>query len=616
MARFVSPKTNIVPLPEPVKKRTNWAALLRGALALPRRGRRTSEQRRNPFKPAEPFPGVVGVGKPNVPALALDHAKAWQGAVDAGEFDSGWLGHGLGGYWGSAYAEGQEWLGYAVLALLAQRPEYRTVTETFATEMTREWIRLKSKSEEVKKKKARDENGDPYEPDQAKQKKIDDINARLEELRLRYVTHDAIANDGYQGRFQIFIDTGGEETSDEELKTPIGDGRSGTKAKWGDKGIAHDLAPDGPERQRKVKIKRLAAIEPMWCYPATYNSVDPLRASWYRPDTWWVMGKEVHRTRLLTACSNPVPDMLKPAYSFGGLSRTQMAKPYVDFYLRNRTSSSDLLNNFSNLVLATDTSASSMDEGRQLLDRVETMNALRDNQSLAVINRDTEELTIAAAPLAGVKDLVAQSAEHITAPSRIPIVKYWGDQPSGLNASSEGVIRMFYDEVHAQQEGWLREPIATIVDLVQVELFGSVDDDLEIEFPPLWQLDEAGKAAIQKTKADTRAVDIEAGIVDGHEGRLAAARDPDSQYSGLDLHEPLPDPILEGDPMADPSLGGKPGETGPAAERGGAKGGPGFKPSHRDPGAGITSRASNFGGAATGGFSAKDVLPPLTASDL
>lgn len=564
---------DVVDLAERKRPRDLWRRILSMARALPRRdrtGRQAPQQYRgNPFAPAKPLPGVVGEGaKAEVPKIAMDAAEVFRGAMDdaTGASVESWVGSYGAQYFYSAYLEGQEWLGYAVLALLAQRPEYRIITGTFATEMTREWIEFKSKSE-----------------DHDKQTKIDQLVKRLKDLKLRKVVKSAIENDGFQGRGQIYVDTGDEDDR-EELKTSIGSGDEVSRAKFGRDG-------DG-----KKKIKRLSAIEPMWCYPSQYNADDPLKVGWYSPETWWVMGKEVHRTRLLTFVSSPVPDMLKPAYSFGGLSRTQQNKPYVDFWLRNRTSGSDLLNNFSIPVLATDMNVSMMDEGNELFQRVQTFNVLRDNQNTMVINKDSEEFSVAAAPLGGVKDLVGQSAEHMTIPSRIPIVKFFGDQPSGLNSTSEGVIRMFYDEVHAEQENILREPIQTIVDLVQIEMWGEVDDDIGFEFLPLWQLDEAGKSAIQKTKADQRAVDIEAGLVSPEEARLVLARDPDSQYAGLDLRKPLPPPEEEPDLAGEePDFGGEEGrEQHPAA-----------RPSHRDLG-GLTGQAARFGGAISGGFVADE----------
>jgi uncharacterized protein len=62
---------------------------------------------------------------------------------------------------------------------------------------------------------------------------------------------------------------------------------------------------------------------------------------------------DFHCSRLLTLISSPVSDMLKSAYSFGGISATQRAKPYVDNWLAMRQDVQDAVKNFSIYVLAT-----------------------------------------------------------------------------------------------------------------------------------------------------------------------------------------------------------------------------------------------------------------------
>ena len=49
----------------------------------------------------------------------------------------------------STFAEGLTFLGYAFLAQLAQRPEYRRAAEILAEEMTRKWIKLQSVSDKL-----------------------------------------------------------------------------------------------------------------------------------------------------------------------------------------------------------------------------------------------------------------------------------------------------------------------------------------------------------------------------------------------------------------------------------------------------------------------------------
>ena len=74
------------------------------------------------FRPAKPPPGVVPT---NVKPMAMDE-----------DFGSAWGGYG-------ARSENLNWLGYPFLAELAQRSEYRQITETLAKEATRKWISRK-----------------------------------------------------------------------------------------------------------------------------------------------------------------------------------------------------------------------------------------------------------------------------------------------------------------------------------------------------------------------------------------------------------------------------------------------------------------------------------------
>lgn len=85
------------------------------------------------FAPAKPAPGVVPASKP---AMALDDALNEWSLNGMSEMPSIALA-------ASMIAEGQIFLGFPLLSELAQRPEFRTISNIFATEMTRKWIRFK-----------------------------------------------------------------------------------------------------------------------------------------------------------------------------------------------------------------------------------------------------------------------------------------------------------------------------------------------------------------------------------------------------------------------------------------------------------------------------------------
>ncbi|MGX8008917.1 hypothetical protein ACVDG8_007805 [Mesorhizobium sp. ORM8.1] len=64
--------------------------------------------------------------------------------------------------WANAFAlsgfltEGITFLGYAYLTELAQRPEYRVIAETIASEITRKWIRFTANDGDDKTEKIKE----------------------------------------------------------------------------------------------------------------------------------------------------------------------------------------------------------------------------------------------------------------------------------------------------------------------------------------------------------------------------------------------------------------------------------------------------------------------------
>jgi hypothetical protein len=283
------------------------------------------------------------------------------------------------------------------------------------------------------------------------------------------------------------------------------------------------------------------AREATWTYPQRFNSTNPLKADWYRPDTWFVMGQAVHASRLLTFVGREVPDILKPAYAFGGLSLSQMAKPYVDNWLVTRQSVQDIIRSFTVFVLKTNMSAVLQGGGGDdVFRRVDMFNATRDNRGTMVLDKETEEFANVSASLGSLDHLQAQALEHICAVSRIPLVKYTGISPSGLNASSDGELRCWGDLVHSEQESLFRPNLTRILGFVQLSLFGEVDPDITFEFLPIYELTEKEKAELRATEAATGKTLIEVGAISQGEERARVAHDPETPYAGLDIDK-MPD---------------------------------------------------------------------------
>lgn len=471
---------------QPMKIRRSGHAVRAAMDAAEEADRKTFAQL---FPVAPPPPGV-----PQSLKIAMDDALA----PIFNYAQAGWFGY---------YGESVVWPGFPYLAELTQRAEYRMLSEVRAKEMTRKGFELTYDGEE----------------DEAKDKltKLDAVCKRfrvIERLRL------AAEHDGFFGGGQIYIDVGavGPETA---------------------KPLVIDAA-----KIPKGSLIGFKNIEPMWSYPGMYNATDPLANDYFEPQQWFVNGRTVHNSRLLTMISREMPDILKPAYSFRGLSLSQMAKPYVDNWLRNRQSGSDLLHSFSVIAILSDLQAALAGEDwTTIYDRVAEFNALRDNRGAFVLDKDREDIKSLAVPLAGVEELIAQSLEFLCVVSQTPKIKLLGVQPAGLDADGDEEIRVFYDTIAALQEHLFSPALDVMLKCVQLNEFGEIDPQIGFKWVPLWQLDEAAQASVRKTDADTDAVLIDAGVIAPEESRDRLRADDQSPYHGLEGPPPEP-PEMEDDP--------------------------------------------------------------------
>ncbi len=409
---------------------------------------------------------------------------------------------------------GMGFKGYPVLAELSQRSEYRSPTETLATEMTRQWISFKcigseNRSEQLKA-----------------------IEAAFDQFKIRDKLKQAVEHDGFFGRGMLFVDMGDAALN----STPL---------------IIN------PATIKQGGLKGFKVIEPMWTSPSQYNAIDPTAKDFYQPSAWYVMGKQVHASRLLLFIARPLPDMLKPAYNFSGLSMTQLLEPAVNAWLRTRDSVSELVHCFSTSGLKTDMQAVlAGGTGDDIINRAQFFNQMRDNRGLMLLDKDNEEFFQFHTPLGGLDRLQAQAQEQMAAPSHIPLVKLFGITPNGLNASSEGEIKVFYDYVQAMQQTLFTDPLVKLLQIIQLHLFGEIYDDITFEYCPLEQMNDEQELNISKGKAEMGATLIQAGVISKEEERQRLAGDPLSGYDGLS--EQLPEQSNEGEQAqqagADPAM--------------------------------------------------------------
>jgi len=400
--------------------------------------------------------------------------------------------------------------GYPYLAAMAQRPEYRKMVGIIAEKMTSKWIEIKSVGDDDKSERVQ---------------KI--INA-MERFDVQGKFKEAAEHDGYFGGGQIYIDV----VSPKNVSA------------WSDEKELSSKLFLSNKKIPKGSLRGFTVIEPVWTYPGMYNSQNPLSSDFYKPTQWFVMGRTVDASRMIDFVSRQVPDLLKPSYNFRGLSLTQIAEAYVNNWLRTRDSVSDMIHSYSIPVLGTnmqDTLAGG--PVTPVLDRLDMFNRCRDNRGAFAINKTSdkeESLEFINAPLSGLDSLQAQAQEQMASVSGIPLVFLLGITPNGLNASSEGEIKVFYDYIHALQNAIFKHPLKRVIDIIQLSEFGDIDPDISFEFIPLYELNEKEKAEIRKIDAETDEIYVTSiQALTNNEVRQKIADDPDSPYHALEITDDI-----------------------------------------------------------------------------
>jgi phage-related protein (TIGR01555 family) len=215
---------------------------------------------------------------------------------------------------------------------------------------------------------------------------------------------------------------------------------------------------------------------------------------------------------------------------------SQLIEPYVMRWLKTVDSVARLVSNFSKLGLKTNMAAAlqgDQTESSNIIKRAKLYTQMADNRGVMVMDKNAEDMFLLNTPLSGLHELQAQAQEHMSGPTHIPLVKLFGISPTGLNASSEGEIMVYYDWTNAQQGSYLQPRLENILKLLQLNRYGKVDPNITIRWLPLNQPTDTELAQIRKSDADAGAAYIASGVISPDEERARLQSDPISGYDNL-----------------------------------------------------------------------------------
>lgn len=128
---------------------------------------------------------------------------------------------------------------------------------------------------------------------------------------------------------------------------------------------------------------------------------------------------------------------------------------------------------------------------------------------------------------AGVSDQLTQAAKRLAAATGIPVIILMGETPSGLNASGDANVRLWYDSLHSQQRKTVIPHLSRLYRMIGNSL-GWVGMKYKVEAKPLWQETPKEAADRRKIQADTDAVYLQNEVFTPEEvAEVRGGDDPD-----------------------------------------------------------------------------------------
>ena len=188
----------------------------------------------------------------------------------------------------------------------------------------------------------------------------------------------------------------------------------------------------------------------------------------------------------------------------------------------------------------------------------------QNNEGLTLLDKE-DEYNSSQYSFAGLPDTLLKLAEQISGAADIPMVRLFGQSPSGLGATGDSDIRQYYDGIQSKQEAGMRNGIEKVVKILWQSYFGRpCPSYLTFTFKPLWQMSAKDKSDIAKANTETLIEAHDAGGISN--AVLVKELKQQSSASGLFTHitdEDVKDAedLDENPPELAPTPAGPPGTT-------------------------------------------------------
>jgi hypothetical protein len=275
----------------------------------------------------------------------------------------------------------------------------------------------------------------------------------------------------------------------------------------------------------------ITQVDPYWTVPEITNVSNPDAEHFYDPLYWRINGRRYHRSHLAIFRQSEVPDILKPAYLYGGLPVPQLIMERV--YAAERTANEGpLLAMTKRMRYMTTTEEAMVAAGDQVAERVGRMNALANNHG-TYIGLDGDTFEQFETSLTDLDNVIMNQFQLVAAASKVPATKLLGTSPKGMDATGEFDEKNYHEELESLQE----HDLTPLIERHHALVLRSECPDLQVETAITWNPTDSpsakDQAELNAKKAETDERYVNMGAVQAEDITRRLATDKESGYTSL-----------------------------------------------------------------------------------
>lgn len=291
----------------------------------------------------------------------------------------------------------------------------------------------------------------------------------------------------------------------------------------------------------KGSYKGIVQVDPYWTAPMLDGAAasQPDTLHFYEPTWWLINGRKVHRSHLCIYMHDPVPDILKPQYLYGGVPLPQQIMERVYAAERTANEAPELAMTKRTNVWLTDMEKV-MTNSQEAVNRLNVWTQFRNNYGVKLGDKDGDEFNQFDTSLADFDALIMTQYQLVAAVAGVPSTKLLGTSPKGFGASGEYEESSYHEMLESIQENALT-PFLERHHALVMRSFVAPKGEQSVATTVSWNpLDTPTAKELAETnlvKAQSGQALIQSGALTSEDERKRIATDKDSGYHSLGLSD-------------------------------------------------------------------------------